>query len=898
MKMSNKFKIFLFLSLIVTLPINIFFSLWIYQTASVYYDLDKFRLTLNKGTRLKGASETVFYDLKNNLFHLLGIKIHTDVNFILNDSNLNQLSSDLPLSGADYKDKALLIVDNKAFTGKVKIRGDNFYHWAFPRKSWRFKTSKSNTYNNTRKINLIIPKSENLITNHVSYQLARQLNLLAPQSRLVDFSINGVYKGIRLMVGQIDENFLRKNNIMPSDIYKGDNVGQKQYLGLDVLIFNNPSIWEKHAVNNHYSSENIYPLKQMLSELSLDQHRILDIKSFAAMAAFIDLTTTYHFDNRHNWILYYDNYLEKFFPIIWDTSGWFTVDVPRDNVNIITSELLSSLYHNYDFIREKYSVLKSFYLNRLDDFNSQLQESIDLANEFIDRNGYTFSLGKHLLKKKAALESVEIFKDNVDVRIKLINEYFLGKIIPGNYKYALLDKKIRFSVSGNKMINKIVVKLKREAPLGHVRISYKQGEKTLVHNIDDRVSMHEKQISIQLNILANAKYSSIHQGTKLEFIEATYDVELDAIDNSNIESLSFTFDNLKNEDLLIDQVESLPQLAFDEGISQIIAQSDKIKTIKWSGIKYIDGLTIIEDNLIIEAGTQLFFSKDASLKILAKITAIGSAEQPIIIQAQDSNIPWGAFVLKGDKANGSVFKHTIFKGGSGYKGKLFEYTAMLSIHDVDDVLIEDSAFYDSKITDDMVHIIYADVKFLNTKFVRSNADALDVDISTVVVENCQFINSGNDSIDLMTAKAVVINTTFIDSLDKGVSIGEGSKLLAVNNLFEGNEIGVQSKDNSQAFIYDTTFNKNKKAVDAYHKNWRYSEGGSITVDNCVMNNNDKNATVGKKSKITLNNCDISGAQQIDAKSINKKKIIVSTNTRSRYDFDDSFFIDYENLVFR
>jgi hypothetical protein len=634
----------------------------------------------------------------------------------------------------------------------------------------------------------------------------------------------------------------------------------------------------------------------MLNELSVGQHNILDLKSFAAMAAFIDLTTTYHFDNRHNWILYYDNYLEKIFPIIWDTSGWFTVDVPRDNVNIITSQLFRNLYHDYDFIREKYAVLKSFYTNNLQDFNGQLLESIDIANTFINRNGYSFSLGKHLLKKQAALDAVKIFKSNVDVRMELVNEYFLGSIEAKNYKYALQDGKIRLSVSGNKVINKIVVKLKRENPVVQAQISYKQGDETIVHQIGERISSHAGYIDIQLDVLANAKYLSIHQGIKLQFDEATYDLELAGIDNNDIESISFEFANLSNENVLVQQVENITQIIFDENISHIIAQSNKIDSIKWSGIKHFNGLTTIEDDLIIEAGTQLLFSQGASLKVLGKVTAIGSTEQPIIIRALNTNNPWGAFVLKGDKANGSVFKHTIFKGGSGQKGDLFEYTAMLSIHDVDDVLIEDSAFYDSKITDDMVHIIYAKVKFLNSKFIRSKADALDVDISTVVVENCEFVNSGNDSIDLMTAKAVVTNTRFIGSQDKGISIGEGSQLLAMDNLFEGNEIGVQSKDNSQAFIYDTIFKGNKKAVDAYHKNWRYSQGGSITVEHCEMSNNGENATVGKKSKIILNNCEINGSAKFDAKAINKKKIIVTNNAQSTHELDDSFFVEYQKSI--
>jgi hypothetical protein len=148
----------------------------------------------------------------------------------------------------------------------------------------------------------------------------------------------------------------------------------------------------------------------------------------------------------------------------------------------------------------------------------------------------------------------------------------------------------------------------------------------------------------------------------------------------------------------------------------------------------------------------------------------------------------------------------------------------------------------------------------------------------------------------MTTNAVVINTKFYNSKDKGISIGEGSNVLAVNNYIKNSEIGMQSKDTSKAYIYNTSFVGNKKAVDAYHKNWRYSEGGTITLEHCIFKENILNATVGKKSKVVINSSDIDTPDKFDEKSLRKKKIIISNDDFIMYDLKEPLFKDRKNLI--
>ena len=219
--------------------------------------------------------------------------------------------------------------------------------------------------------------------------------------------------------------------------------------------------------------------------------------------------------------------------------------------------------------------------------------------------------------------------------------------------------------------------------------------------------------------------------------------------------------------------------------------------------------------------------------------------------ARDEQEPWGALVLSGRGADGSTLSHCEMAGGSGLKGDLFEYSAMLSIHDVKDVVISDCQFRDNHVVDDMVHTVYADIRFERVLFKNALSDALDLDISTASISDSHFENSGNDAVDLMTTQASITGSLFKNNGDKGISVGENSQLYAVNNTLQGNLIGVQSKDPTTALILNQTFTNNNTALHAYKKNWRYGEGGVIFLGKSIVSGGETSAAAEKRSVIQI-----------------------------------------------
>ncbi|MFC3195017.1 CotH kinase family protein [Marinicella sediminis] len=891
--MIKSIKKIITLSLIVTLPINIFGIVWAINTYQAYHLMDEFTTTLPKGQRLERLAEAEYQDLTTKTLKLFGISQSYDAELILKDKAISQLNSNLPSSGMSYQGDAWLIMDGQALKGDARYRGDHYFHWSFPQKSWRFKASKKNIVNGMRKYNFILPKNAHMLSNKMSYELARQLGLLAPEARLLELGINGNYSGPRLLVEQIGESFLRKNRRMPNDVYVGDNIGSAYYEGVHPFIFNHASIWDKASSNNHYPDDSKRPLEVMIQQLEQDRHDLIDLRKFAAKGALIDLTASYHHDNKHNWKLLYDGYYERIEPIVWDTLGWMDYTARIPEFNIANSKLMASLNRNYDYLRAKSHVLKQFYQSDRPLFDQSLKNAAEQAVGIIENNGFAYELDGLRRTEDEAKKQVQLFTDLVDERLNMVKDHFLGDVDPAHFAYQVLAAdRLRIQFADAKMIKAIQLQLPAAEMTEPVSLAWLHNEQWQQQDISHLVSRNDQLLVLEVELLANNRTRSGYAGVYSEPVITTIDVLIEGADLKQLTGISLELANLSEQRVLAEPRNDIRPAGYDDGLQNIIPPAPVLPTTHLSGLIEVNSDLTFHEDVVIAPGTTFMIGPQINLRFFGHITAHGTAEQPISFQPADPKSPWGAVAIKDEGANGSRFSHCEFIGGSGAKGDLFEYTAMLSIHNVRDIAFEHCGFYDSKITDDMIHVIYSEASFSHSVFVRSLADALDADISELTISHCEFIDNGNDSIDLMTARAVVHNTRFLRSADKGISIGEGSQLLAFDNHIEDSEIGMQSKDTSLAYIFNTDFIGNNKAIDAYHKNWRYAQGGQINLHQCRLEANQSNATVDKKSSISLNQCQIDDPSNIDLKDQQKQRILITDQHAPAVDFTHPFFQPY------
>ncbi|MDX8390534.1 MAG: CotH kinase family protein [Mariprofundaceae bacterium] len=863
-------------SLLITLPITLAFFYWALAVGERYYDFQvQYHGKPTFSLKNVGVMELshMLRQTKNAILghsELKGVAKLRTLNLVVSEPNINKLDSHLPHSGTEYV-KAAFFYDGKFRKVKMKYRGDSVYHWGYYKKSIRVKTKKTRLFEGMRSFNLVAPRTPEILNNHLVSVLAKYMGLMAPRSEVVNVNINGELSGIYILTEQMDESTLRSNGRMPGDLYSGDLVGTKRYYGMSNQLFESAFYWEKKAVNNHYPEGSKKPLERLINLLQADEsedvHRelsnLLDMEAFGKFNALEILSTSAHVDSVHNWRLYYDPMRSKFIPVVWDFVGWYTdvrsADKKKTRMDMISSPLHLLLYKNGDFLRARQHAMHDFFANgddgaflrEIDALYLPLKQSATVDPNFATLgrtyNGEQISLALDALK--AAI--VRVFND---VRAGYTEQD--GDV---TYIESYAGSSYHIQVKGRAPVNRLLFKFNDLAQITDsikARLIIQKRERTKVVDISGALSITGSQFEINVPLLANytPMIETLDPGAghrnRANIDPANYELIFDGLPKNN-QLLEVLVDHGKGGFEPIKRAQSIEKNAFKD-MHHIIHEQPSRAPIIWKGDINVDEVIELDNELFIEPGTTIHFSPGASLILTHRIIANGTLQQPIkFVAASKGQKPWGAVVLKGKGARDSKLSHCSFSDGSGLKGDLFEYTAMLSIHDVNGVNISHCSFQDSRVTDDMVHAVYSKVHISDSEFIRSKSDALDIDISQAVIERCRFVDSGNDAIDMMTTDGVVMDSLIEHSGDKGISVGEGSRLLAINNIISSNAIGVQSKDGSIAVLHNVTLEGNAHALDSYKKNWRYSSGGYTFVYKGQLVENTKQVTADKRSKIKL-----------------------------------------------
>ena len=769
-----------------------------------------------------------------------------DFNLIIDQKYINELESS-PSAGLKNYYPALLIDSNnlEAYKGKARYRGDSYFHWTSPRKSWRFKSSKNKILNGERKLNFNVTKGTEILNNHLAYEFSRLMGLLTPTSDIKTFAVNGRYEGVRNLVGQVEEGFLRNNNRMPNDIYVGDNVGVDGFIGVDYSLLHNPGVWQKSAYNNHYQADSYEPLKRFLGDIRAGELGRTELIDFAKLSVLVSMTASRHMDIRHNWKLYYDHYYERMFPITWDLVGWHIRSremFDQSDSITYTNEIMGLFFAHNAFYQARQRVIAQV-LNEKNRYVDLLDREVDKAVKKVKLQTYSLRIGAEAKPIAETTEDIQKLKEHILQRFSHMESVAFPT---GIYRWAPIDDGIRLGVNGRTVVEKVVIK--SDFPMDKVilKIRVRTSEGETVVDAEPFVELRGDALTLTFPMFSDR----IIQSGQVIFREAAHDIMLIGLDNSKIKGVSVVLEDSEHSVVAATEVDAIS----GDPIQHALLYSEPIENALWSGTMEIHESITINSNVTIAPGTNIKLADAVTIKFLGKVRAVGTEALPIVFSPLGESSIWGAIVLKDEKASDSVFEHCKFTGGSGDKSDLHEYTAMFSLHNVQNVSIRKCSFTDSHLTDDMVHLVYSGASFYDSVFSNSPADALDADISEISIEDSVFEDIGNDAVDLMSTKAVIRGTKFLRADDKGISVGERSRLLAVDSKFIDSTIGVEVKDDSIAYIHEAIFDKNKVAVNAYKKNWRYGRGGRAVVNGCNAFGNQVLFSADKNSEITATSC--------------------------------------------
>lgn len=814
---------------------------------------------------------------------------------------LDSLMTDLPASIQKYQ-KGWLVERNKYIPVKIRHRGATAHHWFNQKKSLKLKLPKNYLLKKSRFLNLLVPKWRLYIDYPLTMKICELVGCLHPDVEPVRVFINNDFYGYYFWKEEIDESWLRVHGFMVGNLYEGENFAQHYLSGIPQHLFLYPVQWQKTAVFNRRAESDTRGLKKLISMINTPEQRIhlhrahdyrniLDLEQWHRFSAAITLLGSYHHDNRHNWMIFFDPFSAKLSPILHDP---FSRLYTKNDVDIYSGSLMLAFYlQNPLNIFEKDQLVWAFLQTKTDSIFNYIKylDSILVPEFQADR------FKNHGTVDDFHARTQEILSD-LGARFDFLKE-------------RLRNCRIAFKFQSDRLI----VKSFGHSPaiLKELNISRKDGQSLSYSeikslrlwrdiNLNNRLDASDESVSGAITLekgIARLEINDyLYPGrTEPDFNDDYLQRALDPaplsytyfVNSPKNTKLTFALrleNGLTGESVVVEEAYFPAGSAFSIHPWQL--KKKHPQTVVWQDTIKLTENTIIpaHQTLIIKAGTHVLMDEKISFTAFGRCLIKGTKNAPIRFIPAEKEKTWGAFAIVGCGADSSRIKFAEFSYGTGDDRGLLAFTGMVQVHGAKNVIFENCRFSNNFYEDDTFHGVYCDVALVNCRFENAASDAIDFDYCSGKIVNCTFKYSGNDGIDLMTSSTIVQNNRIYNCDDKGISVGEDSKPLIIDNHLVNNNIGIEVKDHSLAFIERNLILDNKIGINAYQKNWRYGIGGFAQIKHCILQNNSVDFTLDKKSYIKVDSTILSTETKLPAPS-NADSIgfhIDSTSTAKALDF--------------
>ncbi len=281
--------------------------------------------------------------------------------------------------------KGFLKVEDRAnWPVKVKARGMNYWHWAGVKKSIWLNLVGDKTIDGWKRVSLVNIKWEHYILDFYAYDMAKKIDLMAPNHKLSHLYINKIYNGLYHQIEDFDKYYLLKNDKKLGEIYYYDVY---KYLVGD---FYNTLFWRKRANISGHTKDDKRNIKELLGCLAAyceDAQKYLRVEKFIDNKIIFELLGSSHLDTSHNHRLYFNPETKKFEPIMWDLAR-SEEDLEYDqSFNLISQNLFVDPKVRANKLRRQYYLLSNV-------FTEQFIE--EYLNSFIEKYKHNLLFDKKM----------------------------------------------------------------------------------------------------------------------------------------------------------------------------------------------------------------------------------------------------------------------------------------------------------------------------------------------------------------------------------------------------------------------------------------------------------------------------------------------------------------------
>jgi hypothetical protein len=615
------------------------------------------------------------------------------VHLHLNGKKIDQLNSNLPVSGREFQSGDIKL-DNKVYKVKVRYRGDSLNHWSFPQKSWRVKLTKGKFYEGIQYFNLYQPRTQNQISEVLSYEMAERMGgLLSPRAYYVHFRLNRKFDGMRLFLEQVNQNFLTVRGLIPGDILIGD-ISTENIYGIkeraNLFGIESGINWEVEGLHIDVGSADVVPqahpritelLKLLNTQVGVNSEQIvnlkqelpliLDIDSTLRFIALLDLMGSSHIDGTHNHKWYVNPATGRLVPIVWDPIAYYWGN--RNGIDIDSNLLFRRVLQVPEFAEAKNKIL-------WEAINSNLSTSslMSFINETVNR--IRKDVTDNPLKIKAIRTTLAL-NSNADWKIGVDNLRKVVKERNDKIRNILTNNKIDLSVSNNLSGTDLNISVASKSGFTlkeiNLKAKFNRTIKVAIANFTNNYDLKNSG-----KILLNDKlypYRTLREDGRLITKEGIYKYSISDINPEDIKNIiginPITLEKIVLTPKIVDNSDKIEN-SLPESLNK------KLKETRLKGFNEITTDLIIapNSNLIVEAGTTLKLSPGVSIIANnANIEIRGTVNNPVTFTATgDKSIPWGVFATVG--CNNVVINNLTVEGGGDDSFKGAYFPGALSLH--------------------------------------------------------------------------------------------------------------------------------------------------------------------------------------------------------------------------
>lgn len=700
---------------------------------------------------------------------------------------------------------AIISEKGNAVKAKIRLKGDWPDHLQGNKWSFRVKVSKDKTFRKMKKFSLHAPVTRNYIWEWVYLQLLKDEGIPSLRYSFRPLIVNGNNLGIYSLEEHFDKILLESNFFKEGPIIKLNEDGYwlKKHQNLD----SNTDDEYFKAITNGFKLKSINKKEDLknsflLANQILNAYKIglintstaFDKKSLSKYLAINDLTDAHHSSEWINERFYFDTMQGKLIPIGFDGDG----------VNEFVLKELSI---------QKKDPWRSTYFNDIE-FTKNYVRNLELVSdkiyldEFFKRNLKEFKRNQSILYK--SYPALNMRPDNLYKNQEVIKEY-LNPPSPLNVFLQKFNKnEVELNIGNNQIFPIEIIALK----IGNININV--SEKYLLKGKKDNKFVDYKKLKFKLN---KKEFDLFNLKKEVKLIYKLYGSKYSKI--SNIYQYP-RLNPIKLNNFLLHKKSDLKKYPF------LLVNNIKRTITFRPGISFIEEPLVIPENfkVIANKGVKIIFRNNGMIISNSPLNFKGSINNPIEISSDQNIEKNGISVINANKK--SFLENIVFKNLGSNEGSNWAHSGAITFYQ-SPVEVSKCSFKNAH-AEDSLNIIRSEFKIIDSNFISSISDAIDIDFSDGEINNVKISYSQNDGLDISGSNINASNILINESTDKAFSIGEASNFTGRNLYVNNTKIGFASKDGSNSQIINLTLNNSEIDIVGFQKKIEYSPSKIIIKD--------------------------------------------------------------------